>query len=125
MPEKLPKETKEPVKEETGKEMRNFTIVQKDGTEGGVFKGRQPRQAALKAANTMGGTKSAPIEFDLREKGTKKLHTFIGYTEMVKAPENRPKWMKEMVCKPFVKKVGTDKIEKTKKTEEKPAAPVK
>jgi hypothetical protein len=72
----------------------------------------------LKAANKLGGTKEKPVTFNLREKGTKKLHTFSGWTEIVKAPENRPKWMKEMVRKPFVKKVGVEKIEKS----EKPAA---
>ena len=33
------------------KEMRNFALRDKDGNEIGVFTGKQPRQAALKAAN--------------------------------------------------------------------------
>jgi hypothetical protein len=33
------------------KEMRNFALRDKDGNEFGVFTGKQPRQAALKAAN--------------------------------------------------------------------------
>jgi len=31
--------------------MRNFALRDKDGNEIGVFTGKQPRQAALKAAN--------------------------------------------------------------------------
>ena len=33
------------------KEMRNFALRDKDGNEIGVFTGKAPRQAALKAAN--------------------------------------------------------------------------
>lgn len=33
------------------KETRNFALLDKDGNEIGVFTGKQPRQAALKAAN--------------------------------------------------------------------------
>ena len=33
------------------KEIRNFALGDKDGNENGVFTGKAPRQAALKAAN--------------------------------------------------------------------------
>jgi hypothetical protein len=50
------------------KEMRNFALRDKDGTEIGVFTGKQPRQAALKAANR------GHIDIRLRERGTKNVH---------------------------------------------------
>ena len=48
------------------KEMRNFALRDKDGNEIGVFAGKQPRQAALKAANR------GHTDIKLRERGTKK-----------------------------------------------------
>ena len=35
--------------------MRNFVLRDKDGNEHGIFTGKQPRQAALKAANKGNG----------------------------------------------------------------------
>lgn len=84
----------------------------KDGTESSVFTGRQARQAALKAANRIGGTKDKPVEIRLRERGAKKIHIFMGWKEMVSAPKNKPAWMPDKINKPFVKKVGTEKLEK-------------
>jgi len=54
------------------KERRNFALRDKDGTEIGVFTGKQPRQAALKAANR------GLHDIKLRERGTKKVHVFTG-----------------------------------------------
>jgi uncharacterized protein YpmB len=82
-----------------------------DGTEHGVFIGKQPRQAALKAANKGSGTKKKPETIRLRERGTKKVHVFKGWREKVKAPENRPSWMPEEVFKPFVKKEKIETLE--------------
>jgi hypothetical protein len=87
---------------------RNFVLRDEDGTENGVYEGKQPRQAALKVANRSEGTKKKPVTIRLRERGTKKVHVFKGWREKVKAPENRPSWMPEEIFKPFVKK---DKIE--------------
>lgn len=98
--------------EGTGKGVRNYVVVNKDGIEEGVFTGRQPRQAALKAANRLGGTKDKPVKIQLRERGTKKIHIFNGWKEVVAAPKNRPAWMPDKINKPFVKKVGTEKLEK-------------
>ena len=39
---------------------RNFVLRDEEGNEHGVFTGKQPRQAALKAANRGAGTKSKP-----------------------------------------------------------------
>ena len=57
------------------KEMRNFALRDKDGNEIGIFTGKQPRQAALKAANR------GHTDIKLREKGTKRVHIFIGKRE--------------------------------------------
>ena len=91
--------------------MRNFVLRNEDGSESGVFTGKQPRQAALKAANRGKGTKKNPEIIRLRERGTKKVHVFKGWREQVKAPENKPSWMPEMIWKPFVKKEKIETIE--------------
>lgn len=92
-------------------ETKNFVLVNRDGTESSVFSGRQPRQAALKAANRIGGTKNKPVEIRLRERGTKKIHIFKGWKELVNAPKNKPAWMPDKINKPFVKKTGTEKLD--------------
>ena len=91
---------------------RNYVLREKNGKETGVFTGNQPRQAALKAANRSKGTKSKPVEIRLRERGTKKLHIYKGWREVVSAPKNKPKWMPDKINKPNVKKVGIDKLKK-------------
>jgi hypothetical protein len=91
---------------------RNYVLREKNGKETGVFTGNQPRQAALKAANRSKGTKSKPVEIRLRERGTKKIHIYKGWREMVPAPKNKPKWMPDKISKPNVKKVGIDKLKK-------------
>ena len=95
----------------TETEPRNFVLRDEDGTEHGVFQGKQPRQAALKAANRSEGTKKKPVTIRLRERGTKKVHVFKGWREHVNAPENRPTWMPEKIWKPFVKKEKIETIE--------------
>ena len=88
---------------------RNFVLREENGSEHGVFTGKQPRQAALKAANRSEGTISKPEIIRLRERGTKKVHIFKAWKQLVTAPKDRPKWMPEKISKPFVKK---EKIEK-------------
>ena len=88
---------------------RNFVLRDEDGNEHGVFTGKQPRQAALKAANKGNGTESKPEIIRLRERGTKNVHVFKAWRKVVKAPENKPSWMPDKINKPFVKK---EKIEK-------------
>ena len=92
-------------------DMRNFVVRAEDGSEHGVFTGKQPRQAALKAANRSEGTKTKPEIIRLRERGTKKVHVFKAWKQVVKAPENRPSWMPEKINKPFVKKEKLETIE--------------
>jgi hypothetical protein len=89
-------------------DMRNFVLRDDEGSKHGVFTGKQPLQATLKAANRGKGTKTKPETIRLRERGTKKVHIFKAWKQVVKAPENRPSWMPEKISKPFVKK---DKIE--------------
>jgi hypothetical protein len=95
----------------TETELKNFVLRNEDGTEHGVFTGKQPRQAALKAANRGSGTINKPDIIQLRERNTKKVHVFKGWKELVKAPENRPSWMPEKISKPFVKKERIETIE--------------
>jgi hypothetical protein len=86
-------------------EKRNFALRDTDGNEIGVFSGKQPRQAALKAANR-GFT-----DIRLRERGTKKVHVFQGERKQVPKPSNAPSWMPTNIWKPNVKKVAIEKLE--------------
>jgi len=92
-------------------DMRNFVLRDEKGNEHGVFTGKQPRQAALKAANRGTGTGSRPETIKLRERGTKKVHVFKAWKHVVAAPKNKPSWMPEKISKPFVKKEKIEKIE--------------
>jgi hypothetical protein len=91
---------------------KNYVLLEENGNETGVFTGNQPRQAALKAANRSKGTKSKPVEIRMRERGTKKVHIFKGWKELVSAPKNKPKWMPDKINKPNVKKIGIEKLKK-------------
>ncbi len=86
-------------------EMRNFALRDKDGNEIGIFTGKSPRQAALKAANR------GHTEIKLRERGTKKVHIFTGQRLQVDKPKGAPAWMPEKIWKPMVKKIGIEKLE--------------
>jgi hypothetical protein len=83
---------------------RNFVLQDEEGNEHGIFTGKQPRQAALKAANRGEGTKAKPEIIRLRESGTKKLHVFKAWKQTVKAPENRPEWMPDKSVSPLSRK---------------------
>jgi hypothetical protein len=84
--------------------MRNFALRDKDGKEIGVFTGKAPRQAALKAANR------GHTDIKLRERGTKKVHIFTGERKQVKKPKAAPAWMPAKIWKPNVKKIGVEKL---------------
>ena len=86
-------------------EMRNFALRDAQGSEIGVFTGKQPRQAALKAANR------GYTDIKLRERGTKKVHVFTGERVQVDKPKNAPAWMPDKIWKPVVKKVGIETLE--------------
>ena len=85
--------------------MRNFALRDKDGNEIGVFTGKSPRQAALKAANR------GHTDIQLRERGTKKVHIFTGERVQMDKPKGAPDWMPDKIWKPNVKKMGIKKLE--------------
>jgi len=87
------------------KEMRNFALRDLEGNEIGVFTGKSPRQAALKAANR------GHNDIRLRERGTKKVHLFTGERVQVDKPKGAPAWMPDKIWKPMAKKVGIEKLE--------------
>jgi hypothetical protein len=90
---------------------RNFVLRDKNGKEAGIFLGNEPRQAALKAATRSKGTKLKPVELRLREKGTKKIHIFESWTEVVAAPNNKITGMTVKINKPNVKKAGIETLD--------------
>ncbi len=85
-------------------DVRYFVLQQGGKDTEHVFSGKQPRQAALKAATR--GFK----DIQLRERGTKKVHRFTGSVEMVDSPANRPSWLPAKVKKAKVKKIGIKKL---------------
>ena len=102
-------------------EQRYFTLVRGglSGREVAVFTGKQPRQAALKAASR------GHTDIWLRERGTKKFHHFRGSRSKVRAPENKPDWMADYVWKPNVRKMGIQKLVKKKAKKMKKAKKVR
>ncbi|MBU4138397.1 MAG: non-histone chromosomal MC1 family protein [Euryarchaeota archaeon] len=93
---------------------RTFVLRDMNGKEAGLFLGDEPRQAALQAANRSQGTKLKPVELRLREKGTKKVHIFKSWTEVVAAPNNKITGMPTTIKKPKVKKVSVETLDKVK-----------
>jgi hypothetical protein len=95
------------------KEMRNFALRDEAGNEIGVFTGKAPRQAALKAANR------GHTDIRLRERGTKKIHIFTGERVEVDKPKGAPEWMPAKIWKPKVKKMGMEYLDKPETEPEK------
>lgn len=80
---------------------KRYFVLQSNGKDSNnVYTGKQPRQAALKAANR------GVTDIALRERGTKKVHMYKGSRQKVSAPENAPSWMPASIYKPVVKKQG-------------------
>ena len=89
---------------------KRYFVLQRNGKDtDSVFTGRQPRQAALKAASR------GESRIELRERGTKKIHLYTGSRRRVSAPSNAPGWMGSMVWKPNVRKSGIRKPVRAKK----------
>ena len=89
------------------KEVRYFVLQDRTGKDTNhVFTGRQPRQAALKAA-TRGFT-----NIRLRERGRSRVHVFVGSRKRVSAPSNAPSWMPRSIFKAVVKKKGIEHLKK-------------
>jgi len=86
--------------------------IMKKGNKVSIFTGRQPRQAALKAA-TRGHT-----DIRLRERGrrnkdrTYTMHVFKGSRKKVSVASGGPSWLPSQVWKPVVRKVGVERINK-------------
>ena len=86
---------------------KKYFVLMKGGKDTSqVFASRQPRGAALKAA-TRGAT-----DIHLRERGTKRVHVFKGWTTMVKPPASAPAWLKKagMIKEANVKKQRVDHL---------------
>jgi|TARA_B110000263_G_scaffold83551_1_gene73154 hypothetical protein len=77
-----------------------FVLMEGGNDTAQVFVSKQPRGAALKAA-TRGHT-----AIELRERGTNKVHVFVGSTAMVDKPKNGPAWLPAKIKKANVKKTG-------------------
>ena len=84
--------------------------IMKKGNKTAIFTGRQPRQAALKAA-TRGHT-----DIRLRERGrrnkdrTYTIHVFKGSRKKVSVSSDGPSWLPSSVWKPNVRKVGVERV---------------
>lgn len=87
------------------REKKNFGLLNEAGEEIGTFTGAQPRDAALKAASR-GFTKII-----LREKGSKKLHFFMGERKQAPKPGNSPAWLPAKIWKSNVEKLGIKYME--------------
>ena len=86
---------------------KKYFVLMKGGKDTSqVFASRQPRGAALKAA-TRGAT-----DIHLRERGTKRVHVFEGWTKMVTPPASAPAWLKAkgQIKKANVKKLRVDHL---------------
>jgi hypothetical protein len=96
-------------------EKRNFALRDSSGDETGVFSGRTPRQAALKAARRLepaASEQQADREaIELREKGTTKLHIYDGWAWEDDAPADKPDWMPERITEANVSKQGIDPLD--------------
>jgi len=90
---------------------RKYYILKRGG-KASIFTGRQPRQAALKAA-TRGVTDIRLRERGRRNRdGTYSIHIFKGSRQRVTVPEaSRVDWLPSQVWKPVVKKVRVERIE--------------
>jgi len=62
----------------------SLALLEENGNEIGVFTGKSPRQAALKAANR------GHTDIRLRERGTKKVHMFTGERIQIDKPKGAP-----------------------------------
>ena len=89
---------------------KKYYKLRKGVKEVATFTGRQPRQAALKAA-TRGHT-----DIRLRERGRKNkdgtytIHVFKGSRQKVSVDASSVSWLPSQVWKPVVKKVGVERI---------------
>lgn len=92
---------------------RKKYYVMRRGNRTSIFTGRQPRQAALKAA-TRGYTDISLRERGRRNKdGTYTIHHFRGSRKKVNVSSS-VSWLPKAVWKPVVKKVKVERVRKLK-----------
>ncbi len=96
-------------------EKKKYYKLMQKGKEVATFTGRQPRQAALKAATRGYG------DIRLRERGrrnkdkTYTIHVFKGSRKKTNvASSSNVSWLPSNVWKPIVKKVGIERVAKLK-----------
>jgi len=92
---------------------KKYYKLLKGNSEVATFTGRQPRQAALKAATR------GYADIRLRERGrrnkdrTYTIHKFKGSRQKVSVPaSSKVSWLPAQVWKPVVKKVGIDRVKR-------------
>src|SRR6056297_3957804 len=94
---------------------RNFALRETDGSEESVFSGNTPRQAALKAARRLDPASSedaaSPVQLELREKGTDKVHIYEGWAWEEEAPDDGPDWLSGTISQANVSKQGTEHLD--------------
>jgi hypothetical protein len=89
---------------------KKYYKLLKGNREVATFTGRQPRQAALKAATR------GYADIRLRERGrrnkdrTYTIHKFKGSRQKVSVSASGVSWLPSQVWKPVVKKVGIDRV---------------
>ena len=90
--------------------VRKYYVLRR-GNRTSIFTGRQPRQAALKAA-TRGVTDIRLRERGRRNKdGTYSIHIFRGSRRRVSVPSSSSvDWLPTNVWKPTVRKVRVDRV---------------
>ncbi|VVB52142.1 Chromosomal protein MC1 [uncultured archaeon] len=90
---------------------KKYFVLQKGGKDTEhIFSGKQPRQAALKAASRLAKVGGGKVDIKLRERGTNKVHVFKGWVDIVKAPANKPDWLPDKVKKANVEKGGIERV---------------
>ena len=87
-----------------------FALRDEYGNEYGVSQ-KNSISNRFKSSKRCKKAKSKPVIIHLKERGTKKVHVFKAWKELVEAPKNRPDWMPEKISKPFVKKEKIEMIE--------------
>ncbi len=85
---------------------KKYFVLMKNGEDTTmVFHNKQPRQAALKAAN------KGETEIRLRERGTNKVHVFEGQRVQEAKPRGGPAWLPAKIWKAKVSKVRIDRLD--------------
>jgi hypothetical protein len=103
---------KKAARSERSRRVRYFVLQRGGKDTPHVFTGRQPRQAALKAA-TRGETK-----IELRERGRNRVHIFVGTRARTSSPSNAPTWMPKQIWKAKVSKKGIRHLEARRRRKE-------